>query len=235
VSARFAQRDFADRIRSLQSVDDAVARTFRHLRAAGVLGDTYVMFTSDNGYLIGEHRYIGKILPYEPALRVPLLVRGPGIAPGSHTASTVTTVDLASTITDLAGVTPGRTPDGVSLVPLLHGGPPPARDTTLIQAGGLGSGPRTAPWLYRGVRTARYTFAVWDDQGPPFPELYDRSVDPDELLNVADDPRYAAVVEALSARLQALQDCAGAACNTEFGPLPVVPHAVALRAVRGAD
>ena len=105
------------RAEALSLVDAQVARTVRTLRQTGELRNTYVVFTSDNGYFLGEHRMRqGKVLPYEPSLRVPLMIRGPGIPAGQVRSDPFTTVDLAPTILDAAGVRAPRSVDGASLL-----------------------------------------------------------------------------------------------------------------------
>ncbi|WP_435747431.1 sulfatase family protein [Nocardioides sp. SYSU DS0663] len=206
-----------ERIRALAAVDEGVDATFRALQATGELDDTVVLFTSDNGYLIGEHRYRGKVLPYEEALRVPLLARGPGLPAGETRTQVATTVDLAPTILELADVQPGRVLDGRSLVPfLLDGDLPRYDDTILVQAGGLADRSPT-PWMFRGVRDTRYTFVRWSNG---FRELYDNRRDPHQLRNVGSDRRYRNVVREMSRRLAVLKDCRGASCRATFGRSP---------------
>ena len=200
------------RLRSLQAVDRAVASLVDTLAAEGVLEETYVVFTSDNGYSLGEHRYVGKDVLTDEALRVPLLVRGPGIVPASTSDLPVTLVDLPTTLAALAGVSPGWLVDGTSLAPTLRGGPQPFRDTTLVQTGSSAED----GWSHRGVRTQRYLYGVDGPDG----FLYDAETDPDQLVNRYDDPAYAAVRAALERRRAALVDCAGWTCNQVFGPLP---------------
>ncbi len=200
------------RLRSLQAVDRAVGSLVETLDAQGVLDSTYIVFSSDNGYSLGEHRFVGKDVLTDEALQVPLLVRGPGIASGSTSDLPVTLVDLPATFAALTGVTPGWQVDGTSLLPTLLGGDQPFRDTTLIQTGRtLGDG-----WSHRGVRTERYLYGT--DGASAF--LYDRLVDPAEMVNLIDDPAYAAVQAMLELRRAELVDCAGWTCNQVFGPVP---------------
>ena len=110
------------RMRSLLAVDDLVATVMDALSASGALEDTYVFFTSDNGFHLGEHRIgYGKRTPYEEAIRVPLLVRGPGVPAGRVVEELALNVDLAPTFAELAGVAAPDFVDGRSLVPLLRG------------------------------------------------------------------------------------------------------------------
>ena len=112
---------YQQRLESLLAVDEAVAAIVYALRKSGELDNTLIVFTADNGYLHGEHRIpAGKGRVYEPSIRVPLVVRGPGI-PRNHGVSTlVANIDLAPTLLDAANARPGRVLDGRSLFPLLH-------------------------------------------------------------------------------------------------------------------
>ncbi len=99
------------RLESLLSLDRAVVRIVSALEATGQLDETLIVFTSDNGYMEGEHRVTdGKQLPYEPAIRVPLVVRGPGVSAHRVARTLVSNVDLAATILDVAGPAPARRP-----------------------------------------------------------------------------------------------------------------------------
>ena len=200
------------RLQSLQSVDRAVGSLVDTLADEGVLDNTYIVFSSDNGYSLGEHRFIGKDVLTDEALQVPLLVRGPGIVPGSTSDLPVTLVDLPATFAALTGVSPAWQIDGTSLVPTLQGQEQSFRDTTLIQTGRtLGDG-----WSHRGVRTERYLYGTDGTDG----FLYDHLLDPDEMVNRIDDPAYAEVRAALELRRAELVTCAGWTCNQTFGPLP---------------
>jgi arylsulfatase A-like enzyme len=205
-------REHRARLRSLQAVDRAVASLVDTLAEEGVLDHTYIVFTSDNGYSLGEHRFVGKDVLTEEALRVPLLVRGPGVPAGAASDLPVSLVDLPATFADLADVSPGWVVDGTSLAPTLHGGDQPFRDTTLVQTGSAAED----GWSHRGVRTERYLYGVDGTDG----FLYDMQLDPDQLVNRHDDPAYASVRAALERRRTALVGCAGWTCNQVFGPLP---------------
>ena len=117
------------RQQSLLSVDQGVRRLVHALEAAGELNNTLLIFTSDNGYLIGEHRIReSKVLPYEPSIRVPLLMRGPGIPRGTTRSQLVWNGDLAPTILDATGARAAWEPDGMSLLPFV-------RDATRARSG----------------------------------------------------------------------------------------------------
>ena len=207
------------RARALQAVDEGVGRIVQKLRNTGELSHTLIIFTSDNGYLLGEHRYAGKVLAYEESLRVPLLMRGPGVPRGVTVPDVATTVDLAPTAAVAAGATPTLTVDGHDLVAAAQGRTP-SWSTLLVQAGSRGpADDRGTGWYFRGVRTSRYTFIRYDNRGEW--ELYDRARDPYELRNVASDPRYARVRAELARRLALLAGCNGSQdCNQDLGPEP---------------
>ncbi len=205
------------RIESLQSVDRAVAHLVSELKATGQYDNTYLIFTSDNGVQLGEHRWQDKLLGYEESVRVPLIMSGPGLPHGVVRSQAVTIADLAATIADIADVAPRRLLDGQSLLPLARGDVPDGRDRVVP----LEAGPRdntSEGWLYRGVRTDRYTLLVWRNGDT---ELYDRRHDPLQMVSVAGTPTYADVQRDLERRLSELKNCAGADCmqwyNAPFG------------------
>lgn len=202
------------RIQSLQSVDRAIAHLVATLRRTGEYKNTYIIFTSDNGIQLGEHRWRFKVLGYEPSVRVPLLIAGPGIPAGVVRHQQVSTVDLTATIADMTGTTPGLRQDGESLLPLATGHQPDGRNRVLpLEAGPLNN---TSPgWLYRGVRTDRYTLLRWRNGDV---ELYDRRSDPYEVASVAGEQRYAGVQERLTRLLDRLETCVGSQCLAYLGP-----------------
>ena len=210
------QLDYEGRIGSLLAVDDHVGRLVKILRRTHQLDDTVIVFVSDNGWLQGEHRVPGdKFLPYDESLRVPLVIRGPGVPAGRTIGRQVSNVDFSPTLLQLTGAKAGRTQDGRSLVPLIRGRTRTGDRIIEIEA--------PAPLFeqnvpinawdqpYKGVRTERYTYVVYKHTGEE--ELYDRSTDPAELTNVASDPAHAAVKARLANRLSALEACKGAACR----------------------
>lgn len=108
-------------LESLRSVDEGVKQIVDTLGALHRLGNTYILFTSDNGFFYGEHRLTGgKFLAYEPSTHLPFLIRGPGIKPGSHSNELVANIDIAPTILELAKVKPDASVDGRSLYPYAH-------------------------------------------------------------------------------------------------------------------
>jgi hypothetical protein len=177
------------------------------LSKSGELDNTVIVFTSDNGFLNGEHRIpLGKERVYEPSTRVPLVIRGPGIAPGLRLRQPVANIDLAPTIVDAAGARAGIVMDGRSLWPLfadpgiffgrylLHEGP--LNDEAYSKFSAL----RTSRWLY-----AQYATGA--------DELYDLELDPYELTNLRGAPEAAALRKSFRDRLLALATCAGPTCR----------------------
>jgi arylsulfatase A-like enzyme len=118
-------QDYRKRLQSLQAVDEGIENIVNTLKASGQLDNTYIFFTSDNGYHLGNHRQLtGKVAPYQEELRVTMIARGPGV-PAAQTRDHLTgNVDLAPTWAELAGATPADFVDGRSLVPLMRDNPP---------------------------------------------------------------------------------------------------------------
>jgi arylsulfatase A-like enzyme len=192
------------RLASLLAVDEGVARIVDALREAGELGDTLLIFTSDNGFMAGQHRIVsGKVVAYEPSIRVPLMMRGPGIPRGARRDELVWNGDLAPTILDAAGATAPFPLDGRSLLR------PAVRDRAILLEGPPARGTNGMP-RFAGVRTARFKYVKWVWGAT---ELYDLRRDPDETQNLARDPAMAAVRTRLARRLERLRGCAGAGCR----------------------
>jgi arylsulfatase A-like enzyme len=195
------------RLRSLLAVDDLVARVVGVLEETGQLDRTVLLFTSDNGFFLGEHRIReGKILPYEEAIRVPLLVRGGGFPAGKKVDQPVSNVDLAATIVALTGAVPGLELDGRSLLPVALN-PRSGRGRILLL-----EGRRTSPVrpTFEAVRSGRY---LWVEYAYGGRELYDLNLDPYQLENRAGAQAYAEVEADLVRRLARLRTCRGKECR----------------------
>lgn len=197
-----------ERVRSLLSVDEQVRATVEALDRVGQLDNTYIFFTSDNGYAVGEHGLTTKNHPYETSLRIPLLVRGPGIPPGVARPGQFGLADLSPTFLDIADADPGRRQDGRSMLPALTDGDD-GYSHYLIQASGWSYVPGLK-WWWRGVRSPDYTYVRYHDG---FEELYDLRADPTQLDNIVDDPGAASVRDDMRGRLSVLENCRGAACQ----------------------
>ncbi|HST41008.1 MAG TPA: sulfatase, partial [Conexibacter sp.] len=144
---------FRKRVRSVQAVDRALGRIRRELRQLGVERNTYVVFSSDNGFHMGQHRLTpGKLTAYDPDIRVPLVVAGPDVPAGTTVEEIAENVDLCPTFGELGGATVPADVDGRSLVPLLHGQPAPAdwRRAALIEHRGTVTSPADPDFPARG-------------------------------------------------------------------------------------
>ena len=193
---------YQQRLESMLAVDDMVGSLVQELESAGELDNTFIFFTSDNGFEQGEHRLQkGKNQAYEESSRVPLLVRGPGVPAGAKTEKLAVNTDFAPTFADLAG-TEFRA-DGRSLVPVLSGNEDPSwRKAVLLERLPSQSG-------YRAIRTETHKYVEYNNGEK---ELYDLSADPYELDSVYDsaDP---SLLANLKARLEALKDCSEEGCR----------------------
>ncbi|HEY7215974.1 MAG TPA: sulfatase [Thermoanaerobaculia bacterium] len=227
---------YRKQIRSLQAVDEAVAALVKALQETGQLAGTYILFTSDNGFHMGQHRLEpGKYTPYETDVRVPLLVRGPGVPAGATSSALTSSVDLAPTLAALAGARLAVPPDGRSLAPLLHGQAPAGwRQAALLEQFAFPPAPPKAdqtlepPDLqdekasatypaHMGLRTAGLKFVEY---GTGEREVYDLRQDPDELVNLRNRvPRK--WLNDLAQLARTLSSCAGEACRQiESRPVP---------------
>jgi N-acetylglucosamine-6-sulfatase len=210
------QLDYEGRIGSLLAVDDHVKKLIGTLKRTHQLKNTLIVFLSDNGWLQGQHRVTGdKFLPYEESIRIPLIVRGPGVPSGKTIKGQVANIDFAPTLVDAANARAGRKMDGVSLLPTLRD--PRKRPDRVIEIEALerlfeGDIPVNA-WdrPYKGVRTDRYTYVVYKETGEQ--ELYDRRKDPYQLNNVAGNPAYAQIKAKLARKLAKIDRCKGRSCN----------------------
>jgi N-acetylglucosamine-6-sulfatase len=194
-------------LQSLQSVDDLVDDIVSALRRTGELDHTVIIYTSDNGFLFGEHRLIGKSAAYEESIKVPLLIRGPGIPAGERRSQLVSNLDVAATIVDLAHADPDVPLDGRSLVPLFGSAEAPWRGALSFESPVNRFEP--AKDRYAGVRTPTRKYVKYDGG---FEELFDLAADPHELENEAGNPAYAGDLAALRALEDKLKSCAGDGC-----------------------
>ncbi len=211
-----------ERKESLLAVDDAVEAIIKELRDTRELDNTYVIFTSDHGYMQGEHRIPqGKMMPYDASTHVPLLIRGPRIPRGRRTDALVGNVDMAPTILDATPAESGLTLDGMSFLPfarnprrpnprpLLHetAGQGARRGTNTHEGGAKGQQPRVPAW--RAVRTTRWLYVDYKGGSE---ELYDLPRDRFELNSVADDPNYLRDLRTMRRILGDLSRCRGSVC-----------------------
>jgi N-acetylglucosamine-6-sulfatase len=208
------------RVEALQAVDDLVGGVANTLNNAGAMHNTYIFFTSDNGYHLGEHRIPhAKWRPYEEDVRMPLLVRGPEVRAGSTTHKLTLNTDYMPTLTDLAcpssspcetqnwSYVPDYVPDGRPLGPVLKENATTWREAILLEAA-----PKHSP-AYAGIRTvstSTITKRKYVEYEGSQREFYELEVDPYELTN-----RYNANIPpaTLVSRLQALKTCKADTCR----------------------
>ncbi|MEK7409086.1 MAG: sulfatase-like hydrolase/transferase [Acidobacteriota bacterium] len=189
---------------SLTDLDHALGRLLAALDALRLRESTYILLMGDNGWMMGEHGFTSKVLPYEESIRVPLLVSGPGLKPGAD-RHLVLNADLAPTLLHLAGVAVPRNMHGRSLRPLLEGRRTAWRSAVLYEA----LKPELGSWPLVAVRTERWKYVQTFDLHQPgrlaFEELYDLSRDPGEMRNLASSPEHQTIQRALGDQLRELR------------------------------
>jgi N-acetylglucosamine-6-sulfatase len=202
---------------TLLGLDDLIAELIATLEAAGILDTTYIILTSDNGLHLGEHRIIAlKGTAYEEVIRVPLVIRGPGVAPGNTTAL-ASVIDLAPTIATWAGAEIPAFVDGRSLTGVLDGEPAPWRQAVLIQHHRDNPNKVDGPPAFHALRGEGF---VYVEEADGVRELYELTVDPFQLTNLA-ATADAGVVATLSDQLAMMATCIGPECRAiESSPLP---------------
>ncbi len=196
---RTLQRRHRDRLASLLAVDDAVGKIIGKLRTLDELENTLIMFTSDNGYLLGQHRLAKKRWLYEESAGVPLTMRGPGIPPDVTRRQLTGNIDLAPTILDVANAEPGRVMDGIPLLPLAQD-PTAAAERDILLENTQSTAVRSGDFMYA-------------EHPGGEKELYDLARDPFQLESHDGDPAYGAIEADLADRLRQLEDCAGEGCR----------------------
>jgi arylsulfatase A-like enzyme len=209
------------KLETMRAVDDQVGAIMGDLERRGLLNRTVAIFAGDNGFMDGQHRFPQKTPAYEESIRVPLVIRMPGLPAPRKIDKLVLTTDMAPTIAHLALATPTHPVDGRSLVPLLNN-----PQTTSWRTVGLlthaAEGPPqferiTLPPDYAGLRTAgptprkyvKYPTVTSGVAG----ELYDLTTDPRELTNLFADPQRQTEVQRLDLFLNAMKTCRGLTCT----------------------
>jgi N-acetylglucosamine-6-sulfatase len=197
-------------LRSVAAIDQNVGRVLDYLDQAGLAENTVVIYTSDQGYFLGEHNYIDKRWMYEESARMPFLIRYPGeIQPGTVVDELVDNTDFAPLLLDYAGAPVPDYMQGRSFRPLLRGeGPVDWRRAVYYRYWMHGNGARRP--AHYGIRTERYKLIFFyglpldqteAEPTPPGWELYDLARDPHEMDNVYGDPAYREVKERLKTLL----------------------------------
>lgn len=241
--------DHRTRLASLLAIDEGVERIVGELEAAGELENTVIFFTSDNGYLHGEHRFPSeKVVPYEESIRVPLMVRGPGFPAGARRRQLIGNIDLAPTIVELAGAAATRKMDGESLLPFAKT-PGHRQKRSLVLEADFHKVPLTfAPFVpeyhretnvfYDAIRTNRYKYVHWFRDVNALEaneeELYDLHADPFEMNSLHESKRHAALMKALKQELKTFKSCKGQACQSSYvaPPPPCLRSALRVRGSR---
>jgi N-acetylglucosamine-6-sulfatase len=209
------------RLRSLQATDDMVEALIETLKEMGQLNNTYIIYSSDNGFRMGEHRLLpGKDTAYEEDIRVPLMVRGPRVSAGVRIKPMVLNIDLAPTLAQIAGIDPPDFVDGRSFLPLLRNPQRPWRRNFMVgrlQFQGLEQDQRAGKIRFKALRTHRWTYVEYG--GNPNRELYDLQRDPYQLDNLVQEANPT-LLRALSSRLDKLSHCKASGCRRlEDAPL----------------
>lgn len=195
------QRYMRDYLRCVQSVDDNVGRLMDYLKDRGLDNNTIVIYTSDQGFYLGEHGWFDKRFMYEESFRTPLIIRWPGVTDGGKkSASLVQNIDMAETLLEIAGLPVPSDMQGKSMVPVLKG----------KQKGNLHDGlyyhfyenQEHKVAKHFGIRTDRYKLIYFYELGEW--ELFDLKKDPSEMKTVYDQASYAAVRKRLRADLHRL-------------------------------
>jgi len=225
---------FRSRGESMLSVDDLIGSIYQSIADKNQINETVFIFLSDNGYFFGEHRIIGKHIPFEESIRIPLIIRVPGYEKQSLD-NLVKNNDLAPTIAELAGIEPGIPVDGVSILPILKNSKSTSSNSFLIEV------PDTSGGFYHAVRTndfwyleySEFSYSVYNDwkknplqqrMWPSIPyglmpfnftEFYDLKNDPYQLSNLANctDDQCIKKIEQLSKLLDELKDCGEGSCQ----------------------
>jgi arylsulfatase A-like enzyme len=237
-------------LESLRSIDEGVKLVVDTLGGLHRLSNTYIIFTSDNGFFYGEHRLTGgKFLAYEPATHLPLLIRGPGIKPGTETGELAANIDIAPTILELAGATADKSIDGRSLVPYMQDPSLRSRrpllfesfvETADVEANGEPTGQRPVKEVQPRPNTGGKGGANASIVAPPkdyegirlgpykyieWPdgekELYDITKDPFELNNVVRVPNLSPIRAFMHAQLVRLEACVGKTCQEVAPKFPL--------------
>ena len=214
------QRYIKDYLRCVASVDDNVGRLLDYLDEEGLTENTIVIYTSDQGFFLGDHGWYDKRFMYEESLRMPFVIRYPReIKAGTVNDNMILNVDFPLTFLDYAGIDPPEEMQGTSFRRLLNGGTPEGWQTSMYYRYWMHLAHHNV-YSHYGVRTLRHKLIYYyadalgqegaiDDSRPPEWELFDLEKDPCELNNVYHDPAYADTVTELKAELDRLQQQVG--------------------------
>jgi arylsulfatase A-like enzyme len=228
---RGIKHDYQNRVRADRDLDDAVGAMIDEAKASGVYDNTIFIFTSDNGFHMGEARKNeGKNTASDTDTHVPFIVVGKGIPKGASFNEPVANVDIAATITEMAGTEPDQPTDGASMVPMIYGRHPKWRIGSLLERGNsqtysvTGEGmtePADNPGevgeistvRYEGIRTDRFTYIMYKNGDR---EFYDNQKDPYQLNNLLGgelNDYYSKVQAKLVWAIHKMEVCKGDDCQ----------------------
>lgn len=197
------QRYMQDYLGCIASVDDGVGRVLDYLEESGLDENTIVVYTSDQGFYLGEHGWFDKRFAYNESFKTPLLIRWPNvITPGTTNSQMVQNLDFAQTFLDAAGITAPNDMQGESLVPLFEGKTEGFRDAVYYHY-----------YEYPSIHMVKRHYAITTEEYKLIHfyydvdewEMYDRKNDPEETTNVYNDPAYAEVVLEMKQKLKELR------------------------------
>jgi arylsulfatase A-like enzyme len=215
------QRYLRDYLQCVQSIDDNVGRLLDNLEEEGLAGNTVVVYTSDQGFFVGDHGWFDKRLMFDESLQMPMLIRWPSVIPAGGTCDAmVTNVDFAATFLEMAGLDAASalpTSQGRSFLPVLRGDEVPDWPDAVYYRYWEHDDPNHHAPAHYGVRTREFKLIHYYGAGLGVPgssdrlfesewELYDLRTDPQELVNVADDPSYTEIRASLTDQLTKLQE-----------------------------
>ncbi|MFC7679025.1 sulfatase [Paenibacillus sp. GCM10028914] len=211
------QRYMKDYLRCVASIDDNVGRLLDYLESEGLAEDTIVIYTSDQGFFLGDHGWFDKRFMYEESLRMPFVVKYPrSIKPGSVTDAMSLNVDFAQTFLDYAGIAAPSDMQGHSLRTVLEGATPDDWRTAMYYRYWMHLDDHHNVYSHYGIRTRQYKLIYYyaealgtagskDENRPPEWELFDLAKDHYEMNNVYGNPDYAEIAEQLKEELASLQ------------------------------
>jgi arylsulfatase A-like enzyme len=208
------QRYMQRYLRTIQAIDESVAELLGFLDDEGIADDTVVIYTSDQGFFLGEHGWFDKRFMYEESFQMPFVIRYPReIEAGSICSDIASNVDFAPTILDLAGVAQPSYMQGRSLRPLLNGKTPSDWRQAAYHRYWMHRDEFHNAYAHYGIRTRRFKLIYWYNEGldlpgtqpsgePPEWEFFDCVTDPLELINSYGDPRYRAEIAEMTRLLE---------------------------------
>lgn len=199
------QRYIKDYLKCIAAVDDGVGKILDYLDETGLAKNTIVIYSSDQGFYLGEHGWYDKRWMFEESLKMPFVIRWPGVmAPGTRSKALVQNIDYGPTFLDAAGVEVPTEMQGRSLIPLLHNDGIPTTDwrDAIYYAYYENAAVHAVP-IHDGVRNERYKL-MYFPRGRQW-QLFDLATDPQEMKSVHADPNYATVLAGMQKRLRDLR------------------------------